>query len=171
MILRARTILPVSRPPIENGALAISGNRILAVGPWPDFARCAKKSSISAKSFCCPASSTPIAISITPTWPGNCRRRKLSPTGLPLITAAKTAWSYSEYARSWLRRRAHASAHRHHHRRRHRGHAGFAAGSLGRHAAAGFFLSRNDRHQRAAATPKEILRRGRGKIDSLAHPR
>jgi len=37
MIFRARTILPVSQPPIENGALVISGNRIRAVGSWPDL--------------------------------------------------------------------------------------------------------------------------------------
>ena len=37
MILRARTILPVSQPPIENGAVVISGNRIRAVAPWPEL--------------------------------------------------------------------------------------------------------------------------------------
>jgi imidazolonepropionase-like amidohydrolase len=37
MILRARTILPVSQPPIENGAVAVSGNRIRAVGSWSDL--------------------------------------------------------------------------------------------------------------------------------------
>ena len=37
MILRARTLLPVSQPPIENGAVILSGNRIQAVGPWPDL--------------------------------------------------------------------------------------------------------------------------------------
>jgi len=37
MILRARTILPVSRPPIENGAVVISENRVRTVGSWPDL--------------------------------------------------------------------------------------------------------------------------------------
>ena len=37
MIFRARTILPVSQPPIENGAVVVSGNRIRAVGSWPDL--------------------------------------------------------------------------------------------------------------------------------------
>jgi imidazolonepropionase-like amidohydrolase len=37
MILRARTILPVSQPPVENGAIAISENKIRAVGPWADL--------------------------------------------------------------------------------------------------------------------------------------
>ncbi|MGA3163851.1 MAG: ribosome-associated translation inhibitor RaiA [Verrucomicrobiota bacterium] len=30
-------ILPVSQPPIENGAVAVSGNRIRAVGSWSDL--------------------------------------------------------------------------------------------------------------------------------------
>ena len=37
MILRARVVVPVSQPPIENGAVIISRNRIRAVGPWPDL--------------------------------------------------------------------------------------------------------------------------------------
>ena len=32
MILRSRIVLPISGPPIENGAVAIDGNRIVAVG-------------------------------------------------------------------------------------------------------------------------------------------
>src|ERR1017187_2459148 len=40
-----------------------------------------KKFLISARSSCCPASSTRTAISITRTWPENCRRRKHSRTG------------------------------------------------------------------------------------------
>jgi hypothetical protein len=37
MILRARTILPLLAPPIENGAVRIAGNKILAVGEWKKF--------------------------------------------------------------------------------------------------------------------------------------
>jgi cytosine/adenosine deaminase-related metal-dependent hydrolase len=37
MILRARIVLPVSQPPIENGAVLVSGNRITAIGRWPDL--------------------------------------------------------------------------------------------------------------------------------------
>ena len=36
MILRARIVLPISDPPIENGAVAIDGNRIAAVGAAED---------------------------------------------------------------------------------------------------------------------------------------
>ena len=37
MILRARTILPISAPPIEDGAVVITGNRIAAVGTFSDI--------------------------------------------------------------------------------------------------------------------------------------
>ncbi len=36
MILRSRIVLPISAPPIENGAVAIEGNRIAAVGAGKD---------------------------------------------------------------------------------------------------------------------------------------
>src|SRR3954468_8571030 len=39
MILRARLVLPVSREPIEDGAVAILGKRITAVGRWRDLRR------------------------------------------------------------------------------------------------------------------------------------
>jgi len=34
MLLRARTVLPVSRPPIADGFVRISGNRVVEVGDW-----------------------------------------------------------------------------------------------------------------------------------------
>jgi cytosine/adenosine deaminase-related metal-dependent hydrolase len=37
MLLRARIVLPVSQPPIEDGAVLISANRIVAVRPWGEF--------------------------------------------------------------------------------------------------------------------------------------
>src|SRR5882757_5227778 len=103
MILRARTILPVSQPPIENGAILISGNRIRAVGSWPDL-----QSQSDEKVFDlgevillpglinahCHLDDTHMAGDLPP--PKTCT------DWIPLITAAKTAWSYSEYAHSWL---------------------------------------------------------------------
>ncbi len=38
MLLRARVVLPVTRPPIDDGAVWISGNRIRSVGRWRDMA-------------------------------------------------------------------------------------------------------------------------------------
>ena len=38
MILRAKWVLPVSQPPIEDGAVVVAGNLITAVGRWRDLA-------------------------------------------------------------------------------------------------------------------------------------
>jgi cytosine/adenosine deaminase-related metal-dependent hydrolase len=37
MLLRARILLPVSAPPIEDGAVLVSGNRVVTVGRWRDL--------------------------------------------------------------------------------------------------------------------------------------
>ncbi len=103
MILRARTILPVSQPPIENGAIVISGNKIRAVGSWEDL-----KSELDEKildlgevillpglvNAHCHLDYTDMAGELPPP--------KTFTDWIPLITAAKTNWSYSEYAHSWL---------------------------------------------------------------------
>src|ERR1022692_4191080 len=34
MILRSRIVLPVSQPPIEDGAVLIKGNQIASIGSW-----------------------------------------------------------------------------------------------------------------------------------------
>src|ERR1035438_6989825 len=34
LLLRARVVLPVSQPPIREGAVLVSGKRIAAVGRW-----------------------------------------------------------------------------------------------------------------------------------------
>jgi cytosine/adenosine deaminase-related metal-dependent hydrolase len=39
MLLRARLVLPVSRPPIANGAVLVKDGRIEFAGPWPEAAR------------------------------------------------------------------------------------------------------------------------------------
>ena len=103
MILRARTLLPVSRPPIENGAIWVSGQRIRQVGRWQDF-----KHYLNEKVYDlgdaillpglvnshCHLDYTDMAGQLSPPkgftdWIGS-------------ITAAKSAWGYSEYAHSWL---------------------------------------------------------------------
>lgn len=103
MILRARTILPVSQPPIENGAILISGNRIRAVGCWPDLQSQGDEKVFDLGEVIllpglvnahCHLDYTDMAGCLPPP--------KTFTDWIPLITAAKTAWSYSEYAHSWL---------------------------------------------------------------------
>jgi aminodeoxyfutalosine deaminase len=103
MILRARTILPVTRPPIENGAIVISENRIRMVGLWPDLQSSAAGEILDLGEVVvlpglvnshCHLDYTDMAGRLPPP--------KTFTDWIPLIMAAKAAWNYSDYARSWL---------------------------------------------------------------------
>ena len=103
MILRARTILPVSQSPIEDGAIVISGNKIRAAGSWADLKPDADEKTLDLGEVIllpglvnahCHLDYTDMAGELPPP--------KTFTDWISLITAAKTAWSYSEYAHSWL---------------------------------------------------------------------
>ena len=103
MILRARTILPLSRPPIDNGALLVSANRIRAVGAWKDLEPHANEKILDLGDVIvlpglinahCHLDYTDMAGQLPPP--------KTFTDWIPLITAAKSNWGYSEYAQSWL---------------------------------------------------------------------
>jgi aminodeoxyfutalosine deaminase len=102
MILRARVVLPIARPPLEDGAVFIAGNRITQVGSWKEF------------------SNTEDAIDLGETilMPGlinaHCHLDYTDMTGLMppqksftdwirLMLATKSEWNYSDYAQSWVR--------------------------------------------------------------------
>lgn len=103
MILRARTILPISRPPIENGGVVVSGNRIQAVGSWPDLQPHLTGGILDLGEIIllpglvnahCHLDYTDMAGLLPPP--------KKFTDWIPLMLAAKAEWSYTEYARSWL---------------------------------------------------------------------
>ena len=103
MILRARTILPVSQPPIHNGAIQISGNRIKSVGSWRDIGNRDSDSVLDLGEVIllpglvnahCHLDYTSMAGMIPP--------QKKFTDWIKLITTAKSEWSYSEFAESWL---------------------------------------------------------------------
>ena len=103
MILRARFILPISSPPIENGAIVIVGNKIRSVGAWKNLRPPANEKTLDLGEVIllpglinahCHLDYTDMAGQLPPPkkftdWIGS-------------ITAAKTGWSYSDYAHSWL---------------------------------------------------------------------
>jgi len=103
MILRARTLLPVSQPPVENGAVAISGNRIRSVGPWPELRPAADETVLDLGDVIllpglinahCHLDYTGMAGALPPP--------KTFTDWIPLIMGAKSNWGYSDYVRSWL---------------------------------------------------------------------
>ena len=103
MILRARTLLPVSQLPIKNGAVAVSGNRIHAVGSWADLRPHANGKIIDLGEVIllpglinahCHLDYTDMAGMLPPP--------KTFTDWIPLILSAKSGWGYSDYMRSWL---------------------------------------------------------------------
>ncbi|MCK6498939.1 MAG: amidohydrolase family protein [Nitrospira sp.] len=104
-LIRSRILLPITAPPIEDGAVLISGSRIEAVGPWSDLARDHS-----------PAGET-IDLGDTILLPGwvnaHCHLDYSNFAGcLPPqrhftdwiqgVLPLKAQWSFSEYAASWL---------------------------------------------------------------------
>jgi len=102
MILRARVVLPISRPPVEDGAVLIAGNRIVQVSPWKDFSS---------------AHGDVVDLGETILMPGlinaHCHLDYTDMAGLMppqksftdwirLMLATKAGWNYSEYAESWI---------------------------------------------------------------------
>jgi cytosine/adenosine deaminase-related metal-dependent hydrolase len=103
LLLRARAVLPISRPPISNGAILISGNRIAKLGRWLDLARAERDETIDLGDVIllpglinahCHLDYTDMAGQFPPP--------KIFSDWLKLITTAKGHWSQPDYARSWL---------------------------------------------------------------------
>jgi cytosine/adenosine deaminase-related metal-dependent hydrolase len=103
MILRAKIILPVTAPPLEDGAVLVVGNLIRAVAPWPELRRHVREKVVDLGEVIllpglvnahCHLDYTDMAGELSPP--------KTFLDWIGAITAAKTAWGYSDYARSWL---------------------------------------------------------------------
>ena len=102
MILRARVVLPISRPPIEDGAVLISGNRIAQVGAWKDFSATEEVVDLGDAILMpglinahCHLDYTDMVGLIPP--------QKSFTDWIRLMLATKSGWNYSEYAESWVR--------------------------------------------------------------------
>ena len=103
MILRARVVLPVSRPPVENGAVIVSGNRIRSVGSWQDLRARSTGEIVDLGEVIllpglvnahCHLDYTDMAGLLPPP--------KTFTDWIHLMISAKAQWGYAEYARSWL---------------------------------------------------------------------
>jgi len=104
VIIRARIVLPLARPPIEDGAVLVNANRIRAVGTWAELKSQASRRRIvdlqdvilmpGLVNAHCHLDYTDMG--------GQLPAPKTFLDWIPLITAAKASWSYSDYAASWL---------------------------------------------------------------------
>jgi len=103
LTLRARVVLPVSAPPIDDGAVSISGGRIAAVGRWREVSR--------------KNSGEVLDLGETLILPGlvnaHCHLDYTDMAGMipaprhftdwiKSITTLKAGWSYTDYAESWI---------------------------------------------------------------------
>jgi aminodeoxyfutalosine deaminase len=103
MLLRARIILPIAAPPIENGAVLLSKNRVVAIGSWRDLASRSRE----------PAVDLGPVILLPGLINAHCHLDYTDMTGLPPqkqfpdwikgLLALKAAASYTDYAEAWLR--------------------------------------------------------------------
>jgi cytosine/adenosine deaminase-related metal-dependent hydrolase len=103
MLLRARLVLPVSRPPIENGAVAVAGRRIAAVGKWSEFSAPDRRDTVDLGEMIllpglvnahCHLDYTDMA--------GKIPAPKYFADWIKAIVALKAQWSYADFAQSWL---------------------------------------------------------------------
>jgi cytosine/adenosine deaminase-related metal-dependent hydrolase len=102
MLVRARILLPVCSAPVENGAVAISTNRVARVGRWPEMDREAYR----------PVVDLGDAILLPGLVNAHCHLDYTDMTGMPPqkqfpdwikgLLARKAAASYTEYAAAWL---------------------------------------------------------------------
>ena len=104
MLLRSRVVLPIAQPPIDNGAVWVSGNRIAAVGRWADLSARAAESAVDLGESIlmpglvnahCHLDYTDLAGEIAPT--------KLFTDWIKTITTAKAGRIYADFAQSWVR--------------------------------------------------------------------
>ena len=101
MLLRARVVVPITRPPVENGAVLVRGGRIRAVGRWRELRADAREA---------------VDLGDVALLPGlinvHCHLDYTRMAGLfppprrftdwlKLITATKGQWSDEEFAASW----------------------------------------------------------------------
>jgi aminodeoxyfutalosine deaminase len=103
MILRARTLLPVAQPPVENGAVVVSGNRIRAAGSWADLqARANGKIFDLGEVILLPGLINAHCHLDYTGMAGMLPPPKTFTDWIPLIMTARAGWGYADYLRSWL---------------------------------------------------------------------
>jgi aminodeoxyfutalosine deaminase len=103
VILRARSVLPVSGPFLENGAVAIGQGRIQAVGAWADVRRAhgGKAVDLGERLLLPGLVNAHCHLDYTGLR-GLLRPPKSFPEWIKALVALKAGWSYSEFAQSWL---------------------------------------------------------------------
>ena len=103
LLLRARIVAPISHAPINDGAVLLSGERIVAVGRWRDLSASFSGRILDLGEMIllpglvnthCHLDYTHMAGQFPPP--------KRFTDWIKVITTTKAEWAYSEFAASWL---------------------------------------------------------------------
>ena len=101
-ILRARVVLPVSSPAIDNGAVLVSGNRIERLGAWTEFATESTETVDLGDSLLMPGLVNAHCHLDYTNMAGMVPAMKHFTDWIKSITTLKATWSYTEFADSWV---------------------------------------------------------------------
>lgn len=103
MILRARYLLPITAPPIEDGAVLILGDRIHALGTWAGLRSQATGPVTDLGEVVLLPGLINAHCHLDYThFAGHLAPPAAFPDWIKAILGAKNGWGFSEYARSWL---------------------------------------------------------------------
>jgi aminodeoxyfutalosine deaminase len=104
MILRARVVLPVSSPAIEDGAIITANGRIEAVGRWLDLKRAHSGAMRDLGEVVVLPGLVNAHCHLDYTDMGGVLPRpRTFPDWIKGLVSLKASWGFSEYAASWLR--------------------------------------------------------------------
>ncbi len=103
LLLRARVLIPIARPPIDDGAVVIAGNRIRAVGRWKDLSR-GHSGEVAdlGEAIVLPGLVNAHCHLDYTAMAGELAPPKKFTDWLKLITTCKSGLTYSDFAQSWL---------------------------------------------------------------------
>jgi cytosine/adenosine deaminase-related metal-dependent hydrolase len=102
MILRARIVLPLGQPPIEDGAVSIIGNRITAVGRWSELPSARADTVDLGETILLPGLINAHCHLDYTGLAGHIPPPKSFTDWIKAMVALKAGWSYAEFAQSWL---------------------------------------------------------------------
>lgn len=103
MLLRARTVVPVSAPPIDDGAVIVHGERIGAVGRFADLSHSESEVIDLGDSILIPGLINAHCHLDYTDMAGKLFPARNFSDWIKAIVALKAEWSYTEFADSWLR--------------------------------------------------------------------
>src|SRR5271165_181611 len=103
MLLRARILVPMSLPPIQDGALWVAGGRVRAIGKWRDVSRVHTGAATDLGDvMVLPGLVNPHCHLDYTAMAGQIPPPRTFTAWLSSITTSKSGLTYSDWAESWL---------------------------------------------------------------------